>query len=86
MMLRAEAVLLLAAALGTPLRADERTVTLEPENTHVDFLLSATGHDVSGSFALTAGEIRFDPQTGAASGEIDVDLTAHGLRRADEVS
>ena len=74
MKLRSEALLLIAAAACGTLAADEGALTLDPANAHVDFTLEATGHNVTGSFVLHSGDIRFDRETGAASGEIRVDL------------
>jgi polyisoprenoid-binding protein YceI len=59
--------------LTTPLSAaSERLVTFDPEATQVEFDLSATGHDVHGSFAFERGEVRWDPETGAAKGQLVV--------------
>ena len=54
-------------------RAADTIVTLDPAQTKVDFTLGATLHTVHGTFRLTRGEIRFDPVTGKASGELVVD-------------
>lgn len=70
------AALLALSLLATrPAGAEERTLTLDPAKSKVTFLLGATGHDVEGSFALRSGALRLDPASGAASGEIVVDLT-----------
>jgi polyisoprenoid-binding protein YceI len=53
--------------------AAERTVILDAMACQVTFTLDTTFHEVHGTMALTAGQIRFDPSTGAASGEIVVD-------------
>jgi polyisoprenoid-binding protein YceI len=70
--------LLLCAAAATiaPARAGELVLTLDPGATTVAFTLDATGHTVKGTFALASGEVRFDPETGAAAGEIVVNLSA----------
>lgn len=85
MKLRSEALLLIAAAACGTLAADEGTLTLDPASAHVDFTLEATGHDVTGAFVLHSGDIRFDRETGAASGEIQVDLigAATGNKKRD---
>jgi len=83
-------ILLLALAWGTaavpPAAAEERVLTLDPQSTSVGFTLGATLHTVSGSFRLERGEVRFDPETGAASGEVVVDATSGdtGNRGRDE--
>lgn len=65
--------LLIAAA---PVAAAERRLVLDPARTEVAFDLEATGHDVHGLFALTRGEVSFDSETGAASGEIVLDAAS----------
>jgi polyisoprenoid-binding protein YceI len=72
----AAGVLVAAAAASTPAGAEELTLRLDPAATEVSFHVDATGHDVHGAFALRSGEIRFDPDTGTASGEIRVDATS----------
>jgi polyisoprenoid-binding protein YceI len=68
------AVLVLLAALAAPLYAEQRALVLDPAASKVSFTLEATGHDVEGHLALKSGRILFDPATGAASGEIAIDL------------
>jgi len=76
------AILILLAAGGAA--AEERLLVLDPAQSEVAFDLPATGHDVHGVFVLRDGEIRFDSETGAASGEIRVELaggqTGNGSR------
>lgn len=78
--------ILAAAALlaGLPLGAEERVLTFDPSATEVSFELPATGHDVHGVLHLQSGEVRFDPATGAAHGEVTVDArgaeTGNGSR------
>jgi polyisoprenoid-binding protein YceI len=66
--------LLAALALGAGLApaADQRAPTLDPAETDVSFTLGATLHTVHGSAPLTRGVVAFDPDGGAASGEIVV--------------
>jgi len=66
----ATALLVVLAGSAT---AGERLVQLDPQQTRISFELGATGHDVHGTLALQAGEIRFDPETGEASGSIAID-------------
>ena len=67
--------LLAALALGAGLAAaaDPRTLTLDPAETDVNFTLGATLHTVHGSAPLARGVVVFDPDGGAASGEIVVE-------------
>jgi len=62
----------LVLAAGTA-RGAEQVLSLDPEMTTVSFHLGATGHDVEGILHLDRGELRFDPETGTASGEITLD-------------
>lgn len=65
--------LLVCAAIQHAAIAAERVVILDPAATKVTFTLDTTFHLVHGTMALTGGTIRFDPETGLASGEITVD-------------
>jgi polyisoprenoid-binding protein YceI len=65
-----------ALALAQRLVAEQAAITLDPANTTIDITLGATMHTVHGVFKLKSGQIRFDPSTGAASGEIIVDATS----------
>lgn len=68
------AVLVFALSLASaPAFAAEHVLTLEPAHAKVTFFLGATGHDVQGAFPLTRCNVRFDPATGTASGEIALD-------------
>lgn len=75
MNLKRRAVLTLVAAFAAlSAHAQQRVLSLDPQASRVSFTLDATGHDVEGSLALKSGRIAFDPATGAASGEIALDL------------
>jgi polyisoprenoid-binding protein YceI len=78
----------LAALVTIPIPAValERTVTLDPETTEVNFHLAATGHDVDGLFHLREGLIRFDTETGSASGEVTIAVASgeSGNRKRDK--
>jgi polyisoprenoid-binding protein YceI len=65
-----------AACSAPGLRAQQIVVTLDPAQTKVEFNVGATLHTVHGSFRLKSGQIRFDPATGKAGGEIVVDATS----------
>lgn len=69
------------AALASPARAEEQTLTLDPAATTVTFTLGATLHSVEGSVRLASGQIRFDPVTGVAAGEIEVDARSAATGR-----
>jgi polyisoprenoid-binding protein YceI len=56
--------------------AAEMVLHLDPEATRVSFDLPATGHDVHGDVGGASGDLRFDPATGLASGEVVVVLGA----------
>jgi polyisoprenoid-binding protein YceI len=53
-----------------------QTLTMDPSQTKVEFTLGDVLHTVHGAFALKRGSMRFDPATGAASGEIAVDAAS----------
>ena len=69
---------------AAPALAEQRVLVLDPAASRVSFTLPATGHDVHGALVVKAGRIAFDSATGAASGEIAVDLksaqTGNGSR------
>ena len=67
-------VFVLAALAAISAHAEQNALVLDPAASQIHFTLDATGHDVEGSMALKAGRIAFDPTTGAASGEIVLDL------------
>jgi len=46
---------------------------IDPAQTHVEFTLGSTLHTIHGTFHLTRGDLRFNPVTGAASGELAID-------------
>lgn len=54
-------------------QAQQRTFTLDPAQTKVNFTVDSTLHTVHGDFRLKRGSIQFDSNTGAASGELVVD-------------
>jgi polyisoprenoid-binding protein YceI len=75
------------AALLAPVSAasaEERLLNLDPAATSVHFTVTATGHDVEGTFHVTSGAVQFDTASGNASGEIRVDAlsaaTGNGSR------
>jgi polyisoprenoid-binding protein YceI len=62
---------LLAAAAW----AEDILLIFDAAQTAIAFTVETTLHTVHGSFRLREGEIRFDPATGKASGQIVVDST-----------
>ena len=67
-------VLMLAVALAPACCAAE--FSLDPAKTEIAFTLHDVLHTVHGTFKLKRGLIRFDPDSGNASGEIVVDVTS----------
>lgn len=84
---RRAAILLVTAFVAVSARAEQQVLALDPQASKVSFALKATGHTVEGAFALQSGRIAFDPGTGAASGEIVIDLTGAktGDKRRDKI-
>jgi polyisoprenoid-binding protein YceI len=54
-------------------QAQQKTFTLDPAQTKVNFTVDSTLHTVHGDFHLKHGSIQFDNGTGAATGELVVD-------------
>jgi polyisoprenoid-binding protein YceI len=54
-------------------QAQQRTFTLDPAQTKVNFTVDSTLHTVHGDFRLRRGLIQFDNTTGVAGGELVVD-------------
>ena len=65
--------LVLALAAAAPHAAAERVLSLDPATTTIRFRVKARAHQVLGTMPLESGELRFDPVTGEASGEIVMD-------------
>src|SRR6476646_2259865 len=66
-------VLLAAMSLAQVAEAQQKTFTLDPAQTKVNFTVDSTLHTVHGDFRLKRGSIQFDNSTGAATGELVVD-------------
>ena len=62
---------LLAADTASP--AQELLLQLDPAKSGADIILVGNMHTVDGSFSLKRGAIRFNPETGKASGEVVFD-------------
>ena len=78
------ALTLLTAAL--PLAAAEQTLNLDLDTTAVTFTLGGTMHTVEGIMHLKEGVIRFDLESGQASGSVvfDATLTETGNAKRDK--
>jgi polyisoprenoid-binding protein YceI len=63
-------------------QAQQKTFTLDPAQTKVNFTVDSTLHTVHGDFRLKRGSIQFDNATGQAGGEIVVD-SASGQSGSD---
>jgi polyisoprenoid-binding protein YceI len=62
--------------LALSARAQESVVEFNPTQTKIEFSLDSSLHTVHGDFKLKSGTIRFNPSTGAISGDIIVDATS----------
>ena len=73
------ALLVVFLLIGPLLRAQPApqavTMHIDPAHTEIHWTLKGNMHTVHGTFKLKGGLITFDPSTGAAQGEIAVDLT-----------
>lgn len=56
--------------------AQQMVFTFDPAATKIQFTLGAALHTVHGTMHLKSGEIRFDPATGSARGEVIVDASS----------
>lgn len=79
-MARWTAVLAIGGLLAYPIAVGASPFVLElsPDRTSLTFTVKATGHAIEGLLALDSGEIRFDPDTGAASGQVTINLRRTG--------
>lgn len=77
------ALLILCGLLPALLaQAQQKTFTLDPAQTKVNFTVDSTLHTVNGDFRLKRGSIQFDNATNQAGGEIVVD-SASGRSGSD---
>lgn len=79
-MARTKRALALVALTLCPFNAaaEPLVLMLSPDKTSLTFTVAATGHVIEGLLALDSGEIHFDPETGAASGQVTIDLRRAG--------
>jgi polyisoprenoid-binding protein YceI len=61
---------------ATAAQAEEMSLQFDPAQTRVEWTLGDMLHTVHGTFKLKRGNIRFDPATGNASGELIVDAAS----------
>ena len=54
----------------------QTAVQLDPATTEIHYKVGTLLHTVHGTFRMTKGNLQFDPHTGAATGEIDIDATS----------
>ncbi|MCU1339588.1 MAG: YceI family protein [Bryobacterales bacterium] len=74
--LRLVTTAVLVSCLATAVSLHAETVVFDPARTTVDFTLGDVLHTVHGGFKLKSGAIRFDTETGKASGSLVVDATS----------
>jgi polyisoprenoid-binding protein YceI len=67
-------IAVLTALVADTAHAEQRVLVLDPAASKVGFTLDATGHEVEGTLGVQSGRIAFDSDSGAASGEIVLDL------------
>lgn len=77
------AFFILSGALAADFaQAQQKTFTLDPAQTKINFTVDSTLHTVHGDFHLKRGSIQFDSATGQAAGELVVD-SASGVSGSD---
>jgi polyisoprenoid-binding protein YceI len=73
-------------ATSLPAQTPKVTVHFDPSSTEIHWKLSGNTHTTHGSFRLKGGQVTFDPETGAATGELLVDLaTGESENRSRDV-
>jgi polyisoprenoid-binding protein YceI len=70
------AAALLAAATPPTIPGQTASFQIDPAQTKVEFTLGDVLHTVHGAFALKRGDLKFDPSSGRASGELVVDAAS----------
>ncbi|MCX6627874.1 MAG: YceI family protein [Candidatus Solibacter sp.] len=68
--------LFLPLCVSAVLLAAGDSLVIDPAQTKVEFTLGSLLHTVHGNFQLKRGTLRFDPQSGKASGELVVDAAS----------
>ena len=62
--------------VGQSVPGQPRSLVIDPAQTKVEFTLGSLLHTVHGNFQIKRATLRFDPQSGTASGELVVDATS----------
>ena len=62
--------------ISLPALAQQMVLQLDPARTQVEFTLGDVLHTVHGTFKLRNGELRIDPATGKATGQIVIDAAS----------
>jgi polyisoprenoid-binding protein YceI len=68
--------ILLVLSFAAALSAADTVFELTPAKTEIAFSVHSSLHNVHGKFKLKRGSIRFDTETGKATGEIVIDVTS----------
>ncbi|HXK07504.1 MAG TPA: YceI family protein [Verrucomicrobiae bacterium] len=63
-------------AAGDSIPSGQCAYRIDPAHTRVEFTVDSTLHTIHGTFVLKRGDLRFDPATGKASGELLVDAAS----------
>ncbi|MGD0618005.1 MAG: YceI family protein [Bryobacteraceae bacterium] len=72
----APALSLVFVCNALPALAQQMVLELDPGQTRVEFTLGDVLHTVHGTFKMKRGEMRIDPATGKATGELIIDATS----------
>ncbi len=67
---------LIALSVCVPAIGADYDLQFTPQSSKVNWTLGDVLHTVHGTFKLKRGDIRFDPDTGKASGDVIVDATS----------
>jgi polyisoprenoid-binding protein YceI len=70
----------LVAAETAPTSSGVLSFNIDPAKSTVQFTLGAVLHTVHGTFRIKSGAVRFDPNSGKASGQISVDVRSGDTR------
>jgi len=68
--------IILALVCAGVLAGADTVLELNPGKTEIAFVVGSALHTIHGTFKLKRGSIRFDPETGKATGEIVIDVAS----------